>query len=322
MNASNDDSDDQTSEPSRLETLDETSTPSLSLPDDSDEPPYVVIVTGLSGSGKSTAINALEDAGFFCIDNLPVPLLPNVLELATHQGASFDPLAFVVDTRERTFLDDAEGMIQTLRGENVRLRVVFLEADEEILVRRYSETRRRHPMTDEGGPVREAIHEERDHLSELRELADHVVDTSEHTVHSLKSLFQERYGAGGTRQFALTILSFGFKHGLPSECDLVFDLRFLPNPYFVDELRDKDGRQEEVQTYVLDQPETGQFLSHFQQMADFMLPLYESEGKSYLTIGIGCTGGHHRSVAVAEAIQSHLQGEDWDVQIRHRDVER
>lgn len=322
MSNANDDPAESTASDSSASVPEESPATTSSIDTLNGDAPYVVILTGLSGSGKSTAVNALEDLGFFCIDNLPVPLLPKVLELATTGGASFESLAFVIDTRERMFLDDAEGMIGTLRDEELDLRVVFLEADEETLVRRYSETRRRHPMSDDGGPVREAIRKERDHLSSLRELADQVVDTSDHTVHSLKSLFQERYGEGGERQFAITVLSFGFKHGLPSECDLVFDLRFLPNPYFVDELRDQDGRDEDVQAYVLGQPETGRFISHFQEMAEFVLPLYESEGKSYLTIGIGCTGGRHRSVAVAEALQSRLRGRDWDVQIRHRDVDR
>ncbi|MFB6264113.1 MAG: RNase adapter RapZ [Bradymonadaceae bacterium] len=273
------------------------------------------------GTGKSTAVNALEDVGFFCIDNLPVPLLPKVLELAASGGRAVDSLAFVIDTRERMFLEDATEMIEALRDRDIDLQVVFLEADDDSLVRRFSETRRRHPMTD-GDTLREGIQRERDVLSELRSAADSVVDTSDHTVHTLKTLFQERFSGAKSAEFGITLLSFGFKHGLPSECDLVFDVRFLPNPYFEEELREKDGRDEPVQDFVLGQSEASRFLSHVQEMMDFALPLYEKEGKSYLTIGIGCTGGHHRSVAIAETLADRLGAQSWDVRVRHRDVDR
>ncbi len=293
----------------------------LTGPDDTSQSPHAVIITGLSGSGKSTAVNALEDCGFFCIDNLPVPLLPKVLELATSGSGGVDSLAFVIDTRERMFLDDAEQMIETLREGDVHLQVIFLEADEETLVQRYSETRRRHPMSD-GGTLREAIGRERERLASLRDAADSIIDTSDHTVHTLKSLFQNRYSGEKSRDFTITLLSFGFKHGLPAECDLVFDVRFLANPYFVDELRGEDGRNETVREYVLGQSEAARFISHFQEMAEFMLPLYEREGKSYLTIGIGCTGGRHRSVALSETLSERLANDGWAAQVRHRDIDR
>lgn len=295
---------------------------SITEQSDAEHDPHVVIITGLSGSGKSTAVNALEDCGFFCIDNLPVPLLPKVLELAESGGGRVGSLAFVIDTRERMFLDDAAEMVRELRDGDVELQVLFFEADDEELVRRYSETRRRHPMAGEDGTVREGIKRERARLQDLRELADVLIDTSEHTVHTLKKLVQRRYAGDRSSQFSITLLSFGFKHGLPAECDLVFDLRFLTNPYFVEGLRDKDGREQEIQEYVLAQPEAGKFISLFQEMAEFVLPQYEKEGKSYLTIGFGCTGGHHRSVSMSEAIATRLRGRNWDVQVRHRDVEK
>ncbi len=282
----------------------------------------VVILTGLSGSGKSTAIRALEDGGFFCIDNLPVPLLPKVLELAgSGPRPEWKRLAFVVDTRDRMHLDQAVGMIDQLQEEGVEVQIVFLEASDDVLVRRFSETRRRHPLSAEG-TVREGIEEERRRLADLRARADLVLDTSKHTVHTLKHLIQERYVGSEEPPLRITVLSFGFKHGLPTECDLVFDLRFLPNPYFVEELRPRTGLEEPVQHYVLSKPEALEFLARFFPLIELMLPLYEDEGKSYLTIGIGCTGGKHRSVAMTERIAEHLKSLGWHVNIRHRDVPR
>ncbi|MFU8803570.1 MAG: RNase adapter RapZ [Bradymonadaceae bacterium] len=282
-----------------------------------------MIITGLSGSGKSTAIRALEDIGFFCIDNLPVPLLPKVLELAntTEQRPALKQLAFVVDTRDSLFLDQADSTVQGLRDEGVNIQVVFLDADDDVLVRRYSETRRRHPLS-RGGTVREGVLREREVLAALCTQADIVVDTTDHTVHTLKAFIQEYLSTEANAHFAITLLSFGFKYGLPIECDLVFDLRFLPNPYFVESLRKKTGLVEEVQEYVLGFEETGRFLSLFLQMAEFMLPMYEKEGKSYLTIGIGCTGGCHRSVTVVETLAARLHQNGWPCNVRHRDIQR
>jgi UPF0042 nucleotide-binding protein len=317
------DSSDSEQSESSTRLAEETSDLEITDPDDTSNAPHVVIITGLSGSGKSTAVNALEDIGFFCIDNLPVPLLPKVLELGASGSGGVQSLAFVIDTRERMFLDDAGGMIDQLREGDVHLQVLFLEADEDSLVRRFSETRRRHPLTKEGDrTLREAIEEERQRLSALRDNADAVIDTSDHTVHSLKSLFQNRYSGDKANKFTITILSFGFKHGLPTECDLVFDVRFLQNPYFLEELRDQRGTDEDVQDFVLSQPEAARFISHLQEMTQFVLPLYEREGKSYLTIGIGCTGGHHRSVAVAEDVCRRLESSGWDVHVRHRDSDK
>ncbi|RAL20411.1 RNase adapter RapZ [Lujinxingia litoralis] len=298
------------------EDLEERSDPSFGAP-------RVVIVTGLSGSGKSTAIRALEDLGYFCIDNLPVPLLPKVLELA-QSGPSrqeWRRLAFVVDTRDHVHLDQANATIKQLRDEGIDVQVAFLEAADEVLVRRFSETRRRHPVA-EARSVPEGIALERRFLDDLRARADVVIDTSSHTVHTLKALIQKRFSSDAPPPFTISVLSFGFKYGLPIECDLVFDLRFLPNPYFVEELRPKTGLDADVQHYVLGLSEASTFLGLFQQMAEFTLPMYEREGKSYLTIGIGCTGGQHRSVAIAETIARRLTHRGWNVSTRHRDLER
>ncbi len=285
--------------------------------------PRVVILTGLSGSGKTTAIRALEDIGYFCIDNLPVPLLPKVLELAETGPSRQDwrRMAFVVDTRAHHHLDDAEAIIAELRDEGISVQIVFLEATDDCLVRRFSETRRRHPMS-EGDTVREAIRRERNQLADLRAWADIVVDTTNHTPHTLKDLLKEHFSSEEAPGLSITVLSFGFKHGLPVECDLVFDVRFLANPHFVEDLRPKTGLEQPVQHFVLSLPEAARFLALFQQLAEFILPMYDREGKSYLTIGIGCTGGKHRSVAISETIGDRLRARGWQTNVRHRDVPR
>ncbi len=282
-----------------------------------------VIITGLSGSGKSTAMRALEDAGYFCIDNLPVPLLPKVFELAAHriEGRATQPYAFAVDVRERDFLAETRAVIEQLMAEGVNVQVLYLEATDDELVRRYSETRRVHPMS-EGGTVREGIAREREALADLRTLANICIDTTVHTVHTLKALTQDLFASESEAALRVTLLSFGFKYGLPTECDLVFDVRFLSNPYFVESLREKTGLDDEVYDYVMSLPDAAKFYALFQQMAEFMLPLYEREEKSYRTIGIGCTGGKHRSVSLVRAISSWMRGRGWVVSTRHRDRER
>lgn len=284
----------------------------------------VVIVSGVSGSGKSTAIKALEDSGYFCIDNLPIPLLPKVLELSANSPVQ--DFAFVVDTRELQFLADADEVITQLRVEGVNLIIAFFDADDDTLIRRYSETRRPHPMS-AGGTVRDGIARERELLNTLRHHADRVIETSSHTPHTLKALVKKEFSENKESSLQITVLSFGYKHGLPLECDLVFDVRFLPNPYFVEGLREKTGLDPDVRDYVLGQNETGEFIQIFRSVADFMLPMYVREQKTYLTIGIGCTGGHHRSVAVSESLGIRLRGraldgQAWKVEVRHRDIEK
>ena len=285
--------------------------------------PRVVIITGLSGSGKTTAIQALEDMGYFCIDNLPVPLLPKVLELAQSGPSNQDwrRLAFVVDTRDHVHLDQADDIITELRDEGISVQIAFLEANDDCLVRRFSETRRRHPMS-EGDTVREGIRRERQHLDDMRARADLVIDTTNQTPHTLKDLLGEHFSSDEDPPLSITVLSFGYKHGLPVECDLVYDLRFLSNPHYVEELRPKTGLDEDVQHFVLGLPESARFLSLFQQMTEFILPMYDREGKSYLTIGIGCTGGKHRSVAMSETIADRLRARGWQANVRHRDIPR
>lgn len=281
--------------------------------------PRILVVTGLSGSGKSTALRALEDSGYFCIDNLPVPLLGKLVELA-EQAGDMSRIAVVVDAREGRFLGDLPKAISDLRKRAARVEVLYLDAADEVLIRRYSETRRRHPLSPDGSVVG-GIAEERRVLRELRDLADEAVETSSLTVHDLKGLIQARFGSEST-ELSVALLSFGFRYGIPLQADLVFDVRFLPNPYFVPELRPRTGRDSEVSSYVLDRRETQDFLAHATQMISFLLPLYRREGKSYLTIAVGCTGGKHRSVAVARELARRLEGENALLHIWDRDIQK
>ncbi len=278
--------------------------------------PSVVIISGMSGSGKSTAMRALEDLGFFCIDNLPVPLLPRVIELTATREER--PYAFVVDTRERRYLSEAGEFINQLREDGADVQVIFLEASDDKLVQRYSETRRRHPLSGQG-TVREGIELERALLDPLRELADVMIDTTRHTVHTLKALIQELVSEVSEPVLSVTLLSFGFKYGLPTECDLVQDVRFLPNPYFVEGLRERTGLEKDVSDYVLGFDVSREFMDTWMQLLELTLPLYKREGKTYLTIGIGCTGGKHRSVALSEEIARRLRAQGLRVNTRHRD---
>jgi len=288
--------------------------------DDIRHPIRVVVISGLSGSGKSTAIRALEDIGFFCIDNLPVVLLPKLVELFPSSGDEIEQVALVVDARESRFLDQFQENIDRIRSEGGRVEVLFLECSDRILIRRYNETRRRHPLSP-GGSVEEGIQRERNLLQSLRESADQVFDTSDLNPHQLRQMVQEHY----TRiqpghEMNLLLLSFGFKNGIPAQADLVFDARFLPNPYFVADLKGKDGTDPQVASYVLDDDNARMFLDRIVGfIADFR-PLYDREGKSYLTIGIGCTGGRHRSVALVEEIHRRLDPAAGPVVVRHRDM--
>jgi UPF0042 nucleotide-binding protein len=278
----------------------------------------IVVITGMSGSGKSTAVRALEDAGFFCIDNLPAPLLLKVTEL----GGDNRRLAFVMDVREGNFLRDAPKVLDEARRAGHQVQVLFLDASDEALLRRYSETRRKHPLAMTGSAA-EGIQREREALKELREQSQHVLDTSAMTVHELRRQLQTRFGVEGTNAMAVTFLSFGFKYGVPSNADLVFDVRFLPNPYYVPDLKPLTGRDEPVARYVLDRPETQAFLTQVKELLDFLLPHYQREGKAYLTVAVGCTGGKHRSVTLARELfkafekQSHVAAQVFD-----RDVEK
>lgn len=280
----------------------------------------ILLVTGLSGSGKSTAIRALEDVGFFCIDNLPVPLLGKLVKLA-RQAGDMPRIAVVVDAREGRFLQDLPKAISDLRQRDAHVEVLYLDAADDVLIRRYSETRRRHPLSPDGSVVG-GIAEERKLLRALRDLADEAIETSNLTVHDLKKLIQARFGSQESSEPSVALISFGFRYGLPLQADLVFDVRFLPNPYFVPEMRARTGRERDVADYVLDRREAQDFLGHATKMISFLLPHYRREGKSYLTIAVGCTGGKHRSVAIARELSRRLEGEGALLHIWDRDIEK
>jgi UPF0042 nucleotide-binding protein len=283
--------------------------------------PFIVL-TGLSGSGKSQAIRALEDLGYFCVDNLPVALLPMLAELTLRAGTEISRAAVVIDAREGKMLDELPPVLRRLKAlPRLNPVLIFLDASDEVLVRRFSETRRPHPLAPNRSAI-EGIREERARMNPLRRLADHVVDTSSMTVHELRHAFRNvESGASPGSQLVVTVLSFGFKHGIPVDSDLLFDVRFLPNPHFVPKLRAHTGRDREVKAFLDKSPATHDFLEHTLNLLRFLIPQYVTEGKTYLTIGVGCTGGRHRSVMIAEAIKKGLAGlEGVQTRVRHRDI--
>ncbi|AAR35260.1 RNase adapter RapZ [Geobacter sulfurreducens] len=282
----------------------------------------VLVITGLSGSGKSTAVRVLEDEGFFCVDNLPVLLFPTIIDLVCRSGENVAGVALVMDIRGRDFIKGFEKVFQQISEAGHTVEVIFFDATDEVLVRRFSETRRRHPAL-ESGSVPEGIRYEREQLAGLRRLATHVIDTSELNVHQLKELVHSRIkGESGTRPLTIHLQSFGYRFGIPLESDIVMDVRFLPNPHFVPELKAGTGLDENVRTYVLEKPETRQFLERFMDLLEFLVPSYQREGKSYLTVSVGCTGGRHRSVAIVEELRAFFAGLGLVVKVSHRDKEK
>ena len=280
-----------------------------------------IIVTGLSGSGKSHAIRALEDLGYFCIDNLPTLLIPTVAELIKRDDAGIDKVAIVADVREGGFLRDFPRVLKKLRAmPGLSPLLIFLEASHSALVRRFSETRRPHPLAPDRSAA-EGIEEERRKLNAIRAMADLILDTSNLTVHELRdALMNLSRGSDHRTAMMVNLLSFGYKHGVPVDADLVFDVRCLPNPHFVDRLRGMTGRDRPVVQYMRRQPSTRDFIERLTSFLKFALPHYVQEGKSYLTVAIGCTGGQHRSVMMAEALKKSLTGVDGvTLRVKHRD---
>lgn len=281
----------------------------------------IFIITGLSGSGKSCAIAALEDTGFYCVDNMPVALLPKFVELPIESDSEIAGLAFVMDLREKGFLSMYPSIFESLKEKEYKLKILFLEADENILLERYSQTRRHHPLS-QGKSLLEGIRTEQEQLKKLKTAADKIINTSHYNVHKLKSVIRDI--ALQSKDFApmsINILTFGFKYGVPSDASLIMDVRFLLNPHFVPDLKALDGKAEKVQSYVLNNDDTRTFLKKYLDFLDYLIPLYEKEGKAYLTIGVGCTGGRHRSVVIAEAISTHIKKPDRKIMVTHRDID-
>jgi UPF0042 nucleotide-binding protein len=281
-----------------------------------------VVITGLSGAGKSYAIKCFEDMGFFCVDNLPTTLIPTFADLVTRSAHKMNRVALGVDVREGEYLFHLLDSLGELRKRGHQVEVLFLEASEEALVRRYHETRRRHPLAPDGN-VLDGIRAERKAMSHMREVADRIVDTSGLTVHQFKDLLIEAYVAPKARPgLAVSLVSFGFKHGVPFDADLVFDVRFLPNPHFVEGLRALDGRERKVRDFIMESEESRELLRRLQDFLGFVLPAYRREGKAYLTVAIGCTGGRHRSVALIEELRPFFDRLGISVTLVHRDLDR
>lgn len=276
----------------------------------------VVIITGLSGSGKTVALRAVEDLNFFCVDNLPVSLISSLIsKISGHTGGR--NIAMGIDIREKEFLSDIEKVLTSLRKKQ-RIEVLFLEAETDVLIRRFKETRRPHPL---GGGLEEAIKEERESLDVFKQNADRIIDTSSLSPHQLRKLISSLYLPKSSRkEMSVSLISFGFKYGIPQNVDLLFDVRFLPNPHFIPLLKELDGRHRKVAEYVLRHPETKEFISKVKNLLHFLLPLYIREGRSYLSIGIGCTGGKHRSPAIVEEIAGDMKNDAIELNVIHRDI--
>ena len=281
----------------------------------------LIIITGMSGAGKTVAIQSLEDIGYFCIDNLPPSLLPKFLEMVAESGNKLNKLALVMDLRGRDFFDTLFEAIDALgNNEQIEPQVLFLDSDDETLVRRYKETRRSHPLAPQGTPL-EGIQAERKLLAEIKGLAQYFINTTGLKPRELKDKIIELFADEKESTFNVNVMSFGFKYGIPIDADLVFDVRFLPNPYYVEHMRERTGLETDVADYVFKWSETKQFLQKLTDLLAFMLPQYKREGKSQLVIAIGCTGGKHRSVALAEYIANYFKG-TANAKVYHRDIEK
>ncbi|OGQ48949.1 MAG: RNase adaptor protein RapZ [Deltaproteobacteria bacterium RIFCSPLOWO2_02_56_12] len=282
----------------------------------------IIVVTGLSGSGKSVVIRALEDNGFFCIDNLPVVLIPKFIDLCQGYREEIKRIALGIDLRERLFFQSWPEVLAELRVAGHRVEVLFLDAADEVLLRRFSETRRPHPLAGEGS-IQEGIVRERKALEGMRALADKIIDTSDFNVHELKREVEQYYSQSQSpRKMNLFMNSFGYKYGIPHDTDMIVDVRFLPNPFFVNGLRSKNGLEPDVKEFVLKREETHVFLDRLYSLLEFVLPQYEREGKSSLTLALGCTGGKHRSVVLVEELKKRLDQERFRIHVKHRDIDK
>lgn len=280
-----------------------------------------VIVTGLSGAGKTQATRSLEDLGYFCVDNLPPTLISKFAEACMQSGGNIEKVALVIDIRGGVFFDDFFDTLNYLKRNEFKYEILFLEASDEVLIKRFKETRRSHPLSPDGR-VLTGITQEREKLREIKNIADIIIDTSKYEIRHLREKINETYGDNKTpeRQLSITVLSFGFKYGIPVDSDLVFDVRFIPNPFYIPELKQYSGNDSSVRDYVLKQSETITFVDKLVDMLKYLIPHYRKEGKRQLIISIGCTGGRHRSVAIANEIHKRLNEENYNAKIEHRDV--
>jgi UPF0042 nucleotide-binding protein len=281
-----------------------------------------IIITGHAGSGKSTALAALEDNGFYCVDNMPVALLPKFVELTVDRGVEAKGYAFVMDLREKDFLNSYQKIIQDIQKQGYTFTLLFLSADTETLVQRYSQTRRHHPLYD-GNDLVACIQADKKQLRDIEKEADRVIDTTKYTVHDLKAILQKVAKDHNVEiPMRIHIMSFGFMHGIPHDADHIMDVRFLKNPYFVSELSHLVGTTKKIKAFVLKDDQTNMFLARYLDLLDYLVPLYKKEGKAYLTISIGCTGGRHRSVVIAQEVYEHIIRTGHQVMITHRDINR
>ncbi len=282
----------------------------------------IFIITGLSGSGKSTALAVFEDAGFYCVDNLPVALLPKFLELPMDSRSEIAGLAFVMDIREKQFLSHYREVFKILNNTGYRYKILYLEADETVLLQRYSMTRRQHPLSQEKNLL-ESIRAEKEQLKSIKAASETIINTSRFNVHELKAAISETLQKSESQAIVnILVQSFGFKYGIPLDSDLLIDVRFLANPYFIPKLKLLDGESEAIKAYILNRPTARQFLKKYLELLDYLIPLYEKDGRAYLTITVGCTGGRHRSVTIAREIFKHIKKKGKSVKIAHRDIDR
>ncbi|HEX3544506.1 MAG TPA: RNase adapter RapZ, partial [Candidatus Acidoferrum sp.] len=281
---------------------------------------HLVVLTGLSGSGKSTVLKSFEDMGFYCVDNLPVELMPIFAELHGAGDGDFARAALMIDAREGLQLQKLPPLLKHLRKDHP-ITLVFIEAQDDALLRRYSETRRPHPLGKDHS-VRESLRYERELMAPIRKLADVVIDTTQFNVHELRHFVTERFKNPDKRPLMVSVVSFGYRYGVPTDADLVFDVRFLPNPHFVPRLREFTGKDPKVRRYIRSFPQTGEFLRRVEGLLTYLIPHYAREGKSYLTIAFGCTGGKHRSVMMSEAVKKYLEQRGTTAKVVHRDIEK
>ena len=279
----------------------------------------LVVITGLSGAGKSHALKCFEDVGYFCVDNLPPALLPTFVELCHQQGGEIKNVALGIDIRERVFFADLTGILQRIKDLGHSVELLFLEARDAVLVRRFSESRRPHPLLPEL-PVLEGVRFEKERLSEIRSHADRIIDTSNLSVHELRDLLSRHFSHEQARRLTISLITFGYKFGVPYDIDLLFDVRFLRNPYFVPDLKPLTGEDPRVRSYVLEDPDAKGFLDRLEAFFTFLIPLFERERRSYLNVGIGCTGGRHRSVVIAKRLQESFASAGYHVTLSHRDL--